>query len=272
MDAREKLIQDLNLNPGDDYTQDWECEASDYKRVGEFLSYYKETSLQPEEKKALIEVILNSYESYVKVAGFDAAYTEEIKRILDEGHRLFLDTIEYWACLGEEVEDSFYITPIVREVRDAILFRNYRVQDVDLRLTFSESILMLNKSIVKMKEMIDMIHGRSGMFVSEERVDYIEHFFFGWWSGVRCERREAGIMYSSRVPGIWHMVCVWIYDWIEKNMDKNCKFSFHWHQMLYSVTNNEEEALALFYKICDDILQEVTEEDMEEYRKYGKNA
>jgi hypothetical protein len=42
--------------------------------------------------------------------------------------------------------------------------------------------------------------------------------------------------------------------------------------MLYSVTNNEEEALALFYKICDDILQEVTEEDMEEYRKYGKNA
>ena len=207
MDAREKLIQDLNLNPGDDYTQDWECEASDYKRVGEFLSYYKETSLQPEEKKALIEVILNSYESYVKVAGFDAAYTEEIKRILDEGHRLFLDTIEYWACLGEEVEDSFYITPIVREVRDAILFRNYRVQDVDLRLTFSESILMLNKSIVKMKEMIDMIHGRSGMFVSEERVDYIEHFFLGGGREyvANVEKLESCIQVACREFGIWYV-------------------------------------------------------------------
>ena len=86
-----KLIRDLDLDPGDEYTQDWTCEAADYRKLEMFLSYYyEETYLKSEEKRALIELILDSYESYVKIFDFNWKYSKKIKQILKEEYDLFI--------------------------------------------------------------------------------------------------------------------------------------------------------------------------------------
>lgn len=113
-----KLIRDLDLNPGDEYTQDWTCEAADYRKLEMFLSYFEEIFLKSEEKRALIELILDSYESYVKIFDFNLKYSKKIKQILKKEYDLFKDIIQYWSCEGEELENSFLITPLVRSVME----------------------------------------------------------------------------------------------------------------------------------------------------------
>jgi hypothetical protein len=113
----EKLIRDLNLSPGESYTQDWVWEVSDFKRIESFLIYYQETILNFEEKRALINIILDSYEEYAGVNGYNLNYSRQIKQILEEENEIFEDVIQYWSREGEELEYCFLITPLVRSVR-----------------------------------------------------------------------------------------------------------------------------------------------------------
>lgn len=85
----EKLIRDLDLSPGEAYTQDWVWKVSDFRRIETFLQYYRETILNFEEKRALLNIILDSYEEYVGVNGYNLNYSRQIEQIV-EGETLVI--------------------------------------------------------------------------------------------------------------------------------------------------------------------------------------
>lgn len=64
-----------------------------------------------------MRLILESYNDYVVENGYNSSFSEEIKKMLLEEKMLFGDIISYWSCMGYAIEDSFRITPFMREVQ-----------------------------------------------------------------------------------------------------------------------------------------------------------
>lgn len=116
----EKLAKELNLPKGDRFTQDWEYEVADYGKTGVFLEYYKNNKLNADEKQTLMRLILESYNDYVGESGYKDNYSNELRDILQKESTLYHDIIEDWACVGEDWEDCFAITPLIREIRKVI--------------------------------------------------------------------------------------------------------------------------------------------------------
>lgn len=118
--AKKRLGHDLNLESGDQYSQDWEYEVADSSRIDEFSNYYSSNKLNPVEKKILINILLESYNDYAGIYGLDSSHNKTIKDILKNERDLCVDIIQIWSCEGENLEDSFYITPLIREIAKEI--------------------------------------------------------------------------------------------------------------------------------------------------------
>lgn len=116
----EKLAKELNLPKGDRFTQDWEYEVADSGKTGVFLEYYKNNKLNADEKQTLMRLILESYNDYVGESGYKDNFSNELRDILQKESTLYHDIIEDWACVGEDWEDCFAITPLIREIRKDI--------------------------------------------------------------------------------------------------------------------------------------------------------
>ena len=115
-DAIKKITVNLDLKGCDNHSQDWEYEAADPNRIEDFLKYYVNNKLDTIEKRILVKLLLESYNDYVGEKGFSLDYTEKIKKIIKEDRELCGDIIHDWICEGEELEDAFYITPVIREI------------------------------------------------------------------------------------------------------------------------------------------------------------
>lgn len=116
--AKEKFIRELDLNPGDEHSQDWEYEAADAGSINAFLACTRVYGLSTLEKRMLSRLLLESYNDYVGQHGLDMYYSTAIKMFLREDRELFTDIIQEWSCEGAAPEDSFYITPLIREVME----------------------------------------------------------------------------------------------------------------------------------------------------------
>ncbi len=115
-EAVKKIVANLNLKGGDKHSQDWEYEAADPDRIEDFLKFYINNKLDAVEKRILVKLLLESYNDYVGENGFNLDYTKRIKKILEKEKALCEDIIRVWLCEGEELEDAFYITPVIREI------------------------------------------------------------------------------------------------------------------------------------------------------------
>lgn len=104
------------------------------------------------------------------------------------------------------------------------------------------------------REMLEYIKKRPGMYLGEKegRIDYLRPFLTGWfWNN------DEGINGIYRA-GISH----WIYEWINKNDESlNVEFSFLWDKMIYHVTDTEEEAWELFFKLSYKYLDQLETEE-----------
>ncbi len=120
-EAIKKIAANLNLKY-DIHSQDWEYESADSNRIEEFLGYYINNKLNSIEKIILLKILLESYNDYVIEKGFNSYYSKKLKEILKNENALFKDIIKYWSCEGEELEDSFYITPFIREVAKSLRY------------------------------------------------------------------------------------------------------------------------------------------------------
>ena len=104
------------------WMQDWPVEVADAKRVGEFLHIYKTEVLDNEEKRALMALIICSFDEDSKE---DEGNWNQLQQILVAEAKLHAGLIVYWSCVveGEDGnwhfepdEHCFHITPRMRTV------------------------------------------------------------------------------------------------------------------------------------------------------------
>jgi hypothetical protein len=108
------LSKRLNL-PLQGNEQDWPIELSDSKRLLEFLDFFKANALNNLEKKAVVTLILASYEDLLsEKTDVNQVIWKEIIKILEIG--AYNQILMYWADYEEEnTDNSFLISPLVRD-------------------------------------------------------------------------------------------------------------------------------------------------------------
>lgn len=99
--------------------QDWEIENADPSRLEEFLQLYEQEPLDEDQRFALMELIVASYEE-LACEQPDRAIWERIREHLCERFRLHAYTVESWALTfvsdDEDREGWDAITPQMREI------------------------------------------------------------------------------------------------------------------------------------------------------------
>ena len=111
-----KLTKELKLEGADEFTQDWECEVANVNQLPEYIEYYQSKNLNINEKTTLMRIILEAYNDYVVLENEEDVYGEVIKEFLKRDYSIYEETIKYWACEGEELDDCFAITPFIRNM------------------------------------------------------------------------------------------------------------------------------------------------------------
>ncbi|PJZ64640.1 hypothetical protein CH371_17895 [Leptospira wolffii] len=103
------LNEKLKL-PSTGREQDWEFELSNASRIHEFLVFYIKNSLTKEQKRALVALLLSTYEDYLQEnADIDSSIWKDLELILRSEPEIFREIIDYWSVWGEVEEDNFFI-------------------------------------------------------------------------------------------------------------------------------------------------------------------
>jgi hypothetical protein len=118
--AAHKISSHLDL-PINGEQHNWAIEMADPARIGEFWSFYvtQQQILSAQEKQALLQLILCSYEEYL--------YEEEvpmlviwfeIEKELISQKTFFAEIIEYWSLPAEDDKDCWFnLTPLLRAIQ-----------------------------------------------------------------------------------------------------------------------------------------------------------
>jgi hypothetical protein len=124
-DALRRICADLGLPSGDAYTQDWAYELKeDYRNEAAFdryLAAYSTASYGDAERLLLVQLTLdiaNDLLGQNATVGRNA--WNRLVKVLRENPALHRDQVEYWALLGEPIEDAFALTPLARELWDEL--------------------------------------------------------------------------------------------------------------------------------------------------------
>lgn len=99
--------------------QDWEMCAGDYKHTNDYIEFYNVYSISMDklQKELLINMIVQGIEDLMNYSQ-DKAY---IDMLWDKAKEILLtdnhtSVIEYWSCIGQELEDCWLVTPIMRDL------------------------------------------------------------------------------------------------------------------------------------------------------------
>lgn len=109
------LAQRFNLLY-DHFMQDWEYEVADPNRIDEFIDAYLSNELNEDEKFALIETILQSFEESSKTLDSDQQWNT-ILQLLEDNLDIHATTICYWACGNSAYTLCWRITPDLRKIK-----------------------------------------------------------------------------------------------------------------------------------------------------------
>lgn len=114
--SEKKLSERLGIYWSNDM-QDWGLISSDYGRISDFLKVYQNELKDDDDKFALMQLIISSFDD-----GISSADSQELKNwnicktILTKECYLHYSIIEYWSLLDNEIENTFSITPFIREI------------------------------------------------------------------------------------------------------------------------------------------------------------
>lgn len=112
----DRLTRDLNLEGADEFTQDWECEVSNVGHLSEYVNYYENAKLNVNEKTTLMRIMLEAYNDYINLENKKDIFGDVIKNFLIRDFFIHRETIKYWSCDDEPLEDCFAITAFIREL------------------------------------------------------------------------------------------------------------------------------------------------------------
>lgn len=113
-----RLTRELQLEGADKYTQDWEYEVADINQLPKYINYYKTEQLNLNEKSTLMRIILEAYNDYRETNNKEDVYHDVINDLLVNEYFIHQETLKYWGCGNEELENCFAITPFIRIIRD----------------------------------------------------------------------------------------------------------------------------------------------------------
>ncbi|WP_335961008.1 hypothetical protein [Acinetobacter bereziniae] len=109
------LAQRFNLLY-DHFMQDWEYEVADPNRIDEFIDAYLSNELNEDEKFALMETILQSFEESSKTLDSDQQWNT-ILQLLEDNLDIHATTICYWAFGNSAYTLCWRITPDLRKIK-----------------------------------------------------------------------------------------------------------------------------------------------------------
>ncbi|EFF82415.1 hypothetical protein HMP0015_2138 [Acinetobacter haemolyticus ATCC 19194] len=96
--------------------QDWEYEVADISRIDDFLNTYDLNDITEDERFLLIEMLFQSFEEADDLEK-DTRWYRTLS-LVENNLDLHTQTVLYWANGVESLEDSWNITPFVRNLRD----------------------------------------------------------------------------------------------------------------------------------------------------------
>lgn len=116
-EAIESLNKKLEL-PSNGIEQDWDIELANSKRLGEFVSFYEQSDLSSEEKKAMMALIFASYDDFLNEVNIDRNNLwSKIVRLIKQDDYLFHELLNYWRLEDENSSENYFkITPLVRGI------------------------------------------------------------------------------------------------------------------------------------------------------------
>ncbi len=115
--AIDNLIKKLKLPEYDKFSQDWEYEVANIERLEEFIEYYQNVDMDIDEKFTLMIIILESCNDAKQENKLQKETWDKVEELLIKDKIIHDSTINYWSCIeNENIEDCFYITPLVRKL------------------------------------------------------------------------------------------------------------------------------------------------------------
>ena len=118
-DFAEKLNKECDVRLPYPAEQDWEFCAGDYKRTGDYIDFYHKHSAEMSytQKELLANMIVQGIEDYMRCSDdkehIDLLWSKTREILINDNHSR---TIEYWSCIGQELEDCWKITSKMREL------------------------------------------------------------------------------------------------------------------------------------------------------------
>jgi hypothetical protein len=92
--------------------QDWDIELADPDRTSEFTAYLENNTLNEDERRALMALILGSLEDLAQKEEVSTKLADRIKRLLRADTTLYADLIKRWGP-REDDPDGFAISAMV---------------------------------------------------------------------------------------------------------------------------------------------------------------
>lgn len=113
-----RLTTELKLEGADEYTQDWEYEVANVNQLPDYINFYRNSELNPNEKAALMRIILEAYNDYISLENEEDVYRKSIEEFLKKDYLIHKDTIMYWSCENEDLANCFAISSFIRKIQE----------------------------------------------------------------------------------------------------------------------------------------------------------
>ncbi len=96
------------------------------------------------------------------------------------------------------------------------------------------------------------------MFIHEEKINYIYYLLEGYCAA--SSKHNSSIEMDKKFS-FWFYK--WLNDWLKFNYDEYYQLqtlkTYCWGEMLKEITKSEEEAIQLFYKLCEQFFSDYEE-------------
>lgn len=114
------LAHKVNLPEPTPYDQDWEYVVADSSRIDEFIYHYQTIELNQGERFLLMIIIVESLNDALSDNQSNPDDNNRLSQIIEQllmaNYTLHQETIEYYAYLGNSLEDAWFVAPIMRRL------------------------------------------------------------------------------------------------------------------------------------------------------------
>lgn len=117
------LNQQFGILPPKKDDQDWMWTAGKWEQTSDYMKFYNENFrwLDDYQKDCLINMIIQGFDDmFMECVDVEPTYIEQIwsgiKAILVSQKQTHAETIRYWSCLDQPLDDAFYCTKYIREL------------------------------------------------------------------------------------------------------------------------------------------------------------